>query len=608
MTGTAAAPMAGLWRWTAGVSVRRARPILAGALVSTLAFAFFLREVETHTDLDTFVRPQARELVETIENDFDEGQVLTLVFESRSGRSLLEPELLHLQLRILRAIHERYEVDTVSLVEGIDAGLERVKRRSLLDYHEYSPIAEAILALAGSRTVLDLEKVSRHFLSHPEAIAYYARLRVASAVGPALGGPGARETRYRVPFVKAARALVRLDPGYSSEERKPILAAIPRIASAMGAPELAVYGVNDQLMSYEVDRRSRQNALALGLTVLLVDGLCIWLLFRSRRELLVVLTILATAVVWTFGAGAMLGMSFSFFHIVAIPILLGTGIDDTLVFARRLAEERAREKTFEEAMVATFEGVGNAIFLTTFTTLLAFLLTALTATTDIVFSFFGFVALSMLIVFLLSTFLQGAIRAELARRDAWAPEDAERPSPLDGATRILAGASRRMTRRHRVVLLTVGLLLALALASAMRISSSTRREDFMQSGMQTHAATEVLRRYFSDARVGYVLITGDVENRAPDEAAAAGAEPRGASRHRAGVSDRQRGLDRRPPRQVPDRHRAEDGRESRLRPHLHERPHRELSARRDLPGGAAARAPQEGEPLRRSARAVLHPR
>ena len=506
--------LTGLWRRTADFSIRHARAILVGAAVVTLALGSAMFEIETDTDLNGFIRPEARELADEIEAHFDEGGQLNLIFESRSDRSLLEPELLHKQLRIIQALKERYRVTTFSLVEGIDAGLKRVKRKSLLEYDEYTPIAEGILGLAGGRTVLDLEKASRHMISHPEAISFYAKLRIASAMGVTMEGPGAEETTYGTPYVKAMRAFVRLDSDYSDEERRRILDEIPPLIQSMGEPELNVFALNDQLMSQELDQRSRQNALALGLTALLVDTLCLWLLFRSRRELFVVLAILAIACVWTFGAAALLGVRFSFFHLVALPILLGTGIDDTLVFGRRLAEERVRRKEFAEALRATFEGVGNAIVLTTVTTLIAFLITGLTATTEIIRSFFLFVALSMVIVFVVSIFLQGAIRAELERRDrAVGRQDASSPpSPLEAGTKLVTRGSRWMIMHPHHALIVSGLLFLVAVMFATQVRSEMRREDLVRPGMQTYDASEAMDTYFGDSRVGYLLITGEVEN------------------------------------------------------------------------------------------------
>jgi predicted RND superfamily exporter protein len=506
------APLTGLWRWIAEFSARRSRPILVATALISLGLGYFLLGIETDTDLDTFIRPAAGDLADVIEEHFDEGGLLNLVFEARADRSLLEPELLHRQFRILQELKRRYDVETFSLVEGIDSGLRRVKRKSLLDFDDYTPIAEAILSLAGGRTVRDLEKASRHMVSHPEAIAFYAKLRIASAMGVTMDGPGARETTYATPYVKAIRAFVRLDSAYSRDDRRRILGEIPPLLQALAGPELAVHAVNDQLMSGELDRQSRENAAVLGLTALFVDSLCLWLLFRSRRELLIVLAILGTASIWTFGIAGALGIRFSFFHLVSLPILLGTGIDDTLVFGRRLAEERAKAVELSQALRATFEGVGNAICLTTFTTLIAFLVTGLTATTEVVASFFSFVALSMVVVFLASTFLQGAIRVELERWGAGSATPANGPSILEEATRKMMRGSQWMMGRPRSVLLAGGLGVVLAAVFATQLESEMRRSDLVRPGMQAHAANEAIDTYFGDSRVGYLLIQGEVEN------------------------------------------------------------------------------------------------
>jgi hypothetical protein len=503
----------GPWERIGDLAARRSRPALGVIAAVTAIFAVLLARLEVDTNFLSFVGEDTRELVETIEADFAEGSYLTLVFESRSQRSLLEPELLHQQLRVVQQIRSEFPVTTFSLVEGIDRGLLRVRRTSLFDQHDYSTIAEAILGIAGGRTVRDLEKVSAHFLSHPDAIAFYARLRVAQGIA-ALPAPGAPDSRYEIPYVKAIKALVRTGTAGSRHERRLLQARIRERAGALATSELAVHALSDDLVSYDIDRDTQRKVALLASMVFAVDVLCVLALFRSGRELFVVFAVLVTACVWTFGLAGLVGMRISFLHLLGVPILLGTGIDDTLVFGRRLAEELRGGREFREALRATYRGVGNAIFLTTFTTLLAFLIAATTATAGVVASFFLLFSASMGVAFVLTMLLEAALRIELARRDArrGAPPPL-RPSLLDAATRRIARPARRVIDAgSRPVLLVSGVLLALALASATRLEADLRRGDLLQPGMPSHGANQAIQRYFGDFRVGFVLFEGEVES------------------------------------------------------------------------------------------------
>lgn len=494
--------------------MRRPRTILCGVAVITAVLGTGLARIEIDTSFQSFVRPETRELVETIEDDFAEGSYVTLVFESRGARSLLEPEMLHQQLRIIRAIGERHAVTTFSLVEGIDRGLRRVKRQSLFDVDDYSTIAEAILGLAGGRTVRDLEKVSAHFLSHPEAIAFYRNLRVAQATG-ALAAPGAPESRYAVPAVRAIKALVRTDPGETRRERRLLQAAIRETATGLQTGELRVHVLSDELVAYDIDRDTQRSAVLLGTMVFLVDVLCVTLLFRRVDEVVIAFTILVVGSVWTFGAAALVGVKLSFLHLLAFPILLGTGIDDALIFGRRFREELASGRDREGAVRAAWGGVGNAILLTTVTTFAAFLATGLTAAAETFASFFHLVSVSMLVILLVTILLEGPLRAVwpvgAASREGGA-EPRHRPGLLEAASVGLARLAARGVRRGPVpVLVGCGVLAALALASATRLDSEMARRDLLQPSMPTWRANEAMQRHFGDFRVGYVLFTGEVE-------------------------------------------------------------------------------------------------
>jgi len=502
-----------VWERIGSFAIRRARTTLVAVGLATAFFATFLADLRIDTSFLSFVRPETRVLVDRLEGDFGEGAYLTLIFEARGGRSLLEPALLKHQLRVMRAIEAEHPVTTASLVEGIDQGLLRVKRLSLFDVDDYSTVAEAILGLAGGRTVRDLMKVSAHWMSDPEAIAFYANLRIAQSAG-LLAAPGAPDSRYRVPRVEAIRALVRAEPTDSRAERRARFAAIRDQVDALATPELAIHVLSDELVAHDIDRDTQRSAVLLGLVVFGVDVLCVFALFRSRREVAIVFTILAVAAVFTFGIAALLGIELSFLHLLVFPILLGTGIDDSLVFGCRLEEEARAGGGVEATLRRTYAGCGNAIFLTTATTFVAFLATGLTSVADVFASFFLLVSLSMAVVFLLTMLLQGAVRSLLAARDADGKPVAaatSADSPLAAVNRILVRRVRRIVRAGPRGVIVVGVaVLVLSALSALRIDSEMGRGDLLQPAMPSHAANAALQRHFGDFRIGYVWLGGDV--------------------------------------------------------------------------------------------------
>lgn len=502
-----------VWERLADRTIRHAGATLVAVGLVTACFAFFLVGIRVDTTFVSFVRPETRALVDTIEDDFAEGAYLTLIFEAMDDRSLFEPERLKHQLRIMRDLEARFPVSTFSLVEGIDRGLMRVRRESLFDVDDYSTIAEAIIGLAGGRTVRDLMKVSAHWISDPEAVEFYANLRIAQSAG-ILAAPGAPDSRYRIPQVRAIRALVRADPGNTRSERRLLFAAIRDRVEALAGEGLVVHVLSDDLVAHDIDADTQRSAVFLGAMVLLVDLLCVWALFRSAREIVIVFSILSVSAIWTFGLAALLGIELSFLHLLVFPILLGTGIDDSLVFGRRLVEEARAGRSFDEALRRTFDGCGTAILLTTTTTFVAFLATGLTAVAAVFASFFVLVSVSMTFSLIVTLLLEGALRALLTRRGDDVLRDLARAtarSPLDVVNAGFVRVSQAIGERGaRPVVAVLSVALVVSAVSSTRLDSEMARDDLLQPAMKSHAANEALQRYFGDFRIGYVHFGGEV--------------------------------------------------------------------------------------------------
>ncbi|MCP3979425.1 MAG: MMPL family transporter [bacterium] len=97
----------------------------------------------------------------------------------------------------------------------------------------------------------------------------------------------------------------------------------------------------------------------LVLIILMID-------YRNPRDALLALAPLALGLVWLLGAMRVLGLSFNFANLVAVPLIIGVGIDNGVhVIHRVRLEGRA-------GMVAVLRHTGRAIFIASLTTMVGF--------------------------------------------------------------------------------------------------------------------------------------------------------------------------------------------------------------------------------------------
>lgn len=513
--------IAAAWaRWT----MSHPRLIVVVICLLTLGFGYGLTRIEFGTRLEDFQRRETRELLRTIETGFEQGHVLAVTFVSKDeNSSLLEPRLLQQQLRFLRAVKSRFPVDTLSLVDAIDKGVRRARGKSLLEVTDYTTVAQGILALSGGRTVRDLEKISRNFLSHPEAIGFYTRLRLASSAFPGWvplqqgSRDGAQQTRFRPPPLQAMRALIQFAGTMDAGERRRVSIQIREFAHSFIDDDLDILLMSSDLVAAEIDEQTGRNLLLMGLAVMSVAVVVFWLMFMRGCEVLIPVVLMATSMVWTFGAAGLMGVQLSFIHLMVLPILFGTGNDDALIFGRQLLAERKAGHKFSPAIEKTFAKTGKAISLTTLTTFVGFGVSSWLADSEGVKSFAFLVALSMLFIFVLTVSLQGPLRL-WRDRDAsiGAGESTLREKARDrfvACSQAIGDLSfRLLVKNRKAVLLAFSLISLAALVGTMGLDTEFSKRIFLRPDMQTARAEAAQEKYFGIADSAYILLEGQVEN------------------------------------------------------------------------------------------------
>jgi predicted RND superfamily exporter protein len=113
-------------------------------------------------------------------------------------------------------------------------------------------------------------------------------------------------------------------------------------------------------------RRGRQEG-KMALTYAIIAIFCLLLLdFRSLKYTLLTMTPLAFAAVWLAGGYGLFGAPFTLMNVMALPLILGIGIDDGVPICHRFRREKGK------GLGEVLSSVGRAVFLTTATTMLAF--------------------------------------------------------------------------------------------------------------------------------------------------------------------------------------------------------------------------------------------
>jgi predicted RND superfamily exporter protein len=121
----------------------------------------------------------------------------------------------------------------------------------------------------------------------------------------------------------------------------------------------------------------------------------------------------------------------------------------------------------------------------------------------------------MVIDFLITIFLQGAIRTELARRNIL-PSAAPGVSSHPVIDKIVSGSSRLSSRwisryGRRILFLSAFLFLFFS-ATSFQIEREFDRKIFLSKSMPTYVADRVSDKYFGLRDHGYILFEGEVEN------------------------------------------------------------------------------------------------
>ncbi len=273
--------------------------------------------------------------------------------------------------------------------------------------------------------------------------------------------------------------------------------------------EIEIHQTSADLLAADVDEITFTSNSILGAGILGLICLILYITFKKKSYVLLPIITVFLAIIWTVGAMIMAGVVFNAIDVAVVPLIVGLGVDDSVHLARRYQEELAKGHKPAYALVKTIDKIGAAIFLTSLTTVVAFMSNMFSAVGPI--RDFGLIcAAGITFAFVLTVTFQAALRYELDRRKKDDDKLQSKGAPKLDA--FMEKGANLIDKRPAPIVALVIILLMGSIYGSMYVRTDFRVEDFLPDDWETVKTYEYISADFeaaSQSRV-YVLFEGDI--------------------------------------------------------------------------------------------------
>lgn len=246
------------------------------------------------------------------------------------------------------------------------------------------------------------------------------------------------------------------------------------------------------------------------------------LVYRSIIESIVSLLSLVFAVIWTFGAGVLLGYQFNPM-IIAVPILMtGLGIDYGIHLIMRFREERGKGRNIRKSIITSILTVGGALLLVTITTAVGFSSTTFSgievmknfgvlATIGIFSSFLLFVVFLPAVVKKVEGWRSSNNDDSDKKRKSKRKSKKSKDKKENMIARFLSSSVKVSNNHPKLVLFVVLLLTVSSGYGAMQVDTTFDLQDFLPKDRSQYQNIEYLESNFNlNQTDAYIITNGDL--------------------------------------------------------------------------------------------------
>jgi hypothetical protein len=262
------------------------------------------------------------------------------------------------------------------------------------------------------------------------------------------------------------------------------------------------------VITYQINDKTAEANMIIGPAIFIVISLILFITFRKLSYTLLPLVGLTISIIWLFGTMVLLGISFNTIAVALIPLLMGLGVDYSVHMFHNYRAELQQGKSYGEAIIASIQDVGMAMFLATITTVIAFL-SFLSASIPPLRDFGILCALGIAYTFIVTITLQAAVRYKLdKKKNAIVKPNSKRLS----LTNTMGKTSSIVCKHPKSILFVTGVITVVMIVGGLQVPTGFNMEDFLPEDNPAIEVMEDVTKNFPYAsqQQEYILIEGDV--------------------------------------------------------------------------------------------------
>jgi len=367
--------------------------------------------------------------------------------------------------------------------------------------------------LRGTRRVIeDLTSLMESAEYLPEVINDMARLTVSFSSQEFDG----RDLTPRRIKATSGMGLVQMNTSMDSDTRLEAQQEVIELSEEVSKnSETRVYA--PEVMLEEINESALRSISRLLPIAFIFVVIVLMLIYRSIVETFLSLSSLGTAIVWTFGAGVILGYKFNRL-IVAVPILItGLVIDYGIHMVMRYREEKKKTGDPSSSTRIAIMTVGGALLLTTITTSVGFL-SNLLGDIEVIrqFGVLAAVGISSSLILMIG-FLPAALQIIEEKRSSdktrsSSKDEESKKSHQDRVKSLLSISSTIAYEKPWVMIVATLMITTTAAYGAINVDTTFNIEDFLPEGRpQSENIDYVNANYNISTSDVYMIVEGDVE-------------------------------------------------------------------------------------------------